>query len=100
MKTYAELRADVIDKATKDESFRALLRSDPKAAVKEATGLDLPDSVAILVHEESAVTAHLVLPPSGRLDEQNLERIAAGDRGDLSSSNYQGSDHGHSHPHS
>lgn len=25
MKTYAELRADVIDKATKDESFRALL---------------------------------------------------------------------------
>ena len=53
MKTYSELRADVVDKAGKDEGFRARLLADPKAAVQEATGLTLPDSVAIQVHEES-----------------------------------------------
>ena len=98
MKTYNELRADVIDRANKDEDFRARLFSDPKSAVKEATGLDLPDSVDIEVHEESATTAHLVLPPTGRLDEQNLEQIAAGDNSNMATA-YQGRDYGHSHPH-
>ena len=37
------------------------------------------DSVSIEVHEESANSAHLVLPPSGRLADGDLERIAAGD---------------------
>ena len=79
MRTYAELRADVLDKAAKDEDFRARLLADPKEAVREATGLNLPDSVSIEVHEESSNSAHLVLPPSGRLADGDLERIAAGD---------------------
>ena len=80
MKTYAELRADVLDKAAQDEGFRARLLADPKAAVQEATGLTLPDSVSIEVHEESASTAHLVLSPSGALTDGDLQRIAAGHR--------------------
>ena len=79
MKTYAELRADVLDKAAKDEGFRERLLADPKAAVEEATGLTLPESVTIQVHEESAGVGHLVLPPSGRLTDADLEPIAAGD---------------------
>ena len=80
MKTYVELRADVLDKAARDESFRARLLARPKAAVQEATGLALPDSVSIEVHEESASTAHLVLSPSGALTDGDLQRIAAGHR--------------------
>ena len=79
MKTYAQLRADVLDKAAKDEDFRALLLADPRAAVREATGLALPDSVRIEVHEDDASVAHLVLPPPGALTDADLERIAAGD---------------------
>ena len=45
---------------------------------KDALGIDLPDSVSIEVHEESATAAHLVLPPSPALTEADLEGIAAG----------------------
>lgn len=79
MKTYAQLRADVIDKAQKEEDFRSRLLDDPKAAVEEAIGLPMPDSVSIEVHEESPTVAHLVLPPSGALTNMDLEGIAAGD---------------------
>ena len=79
MKTYAQLRTDVLDKAAKDEGFRARLLADPKAAVQEATGLALPDSVTIEVHEESVGVGHLVLPVSGSLADEDLEQIAAGD---------------------
>lgn len=78
MKTVAELRADVIDKAAREEGFRARLLADPKEAVREATGLAVPESVSLEVHEDGANVAHLVLPASGRLADRDLERIAAG----------------------
>lgn len=78
MKTVAELRADVIDKAAREEGFRARLLADPKEAVREATGLAVPDSVSLEVHEDGPKVAHVVLPPSGRLADGDLERIAAG----------------------
>lgn len=78
MKTHAEMRTELMGKAAADEGFRALLVEDPKAAIKEALNLDLPDAITVLVHEESATTAHLVLPPSSTLAEADLETIAAG----------------------
>ncbi len=77
-KTHDEMRAELIDKAAGDQDFRARLIEQPKAAIKEALGLDLPDSVAVQVHEESALTAHIVLPPSGGLTDEDLEGVAAG----------------------
>ena len=58
-----ELRAAVIDKAVIDEEFRARLMEDPKAAIKDAFGLSLPKGFAITIHEDGAMTTHLVLPP-------------------------------------
>ena len=94
MKTYAELRADVLEMAMKDQDFRARLLADPKAAVQEATGLALPDSVTIHVHEESESVGHLVLPPSSSLADEDLEQIAAGDRKET-----YGGRLPHNHPH-
>ena len=98
MKTYAELRADVLEMAVKDQEFRARLLANPKEAVQEATGLALPDSVTIHVHEESETVGHLVLPPSGRLADEDLEQIAAGHEYAKNSYHRLFLPH-HSHPH-
>ena len=77
-RTQEELRAELIAKAAADDAFRTQLVDDPKAAIKEALGMDLPDSVSVQVHEEAALSAHLVLPPKASLTETDLEVIAAG----------------------
>ena len=77
-KTYEELRAELIGKAAADDGYRARLVEDPRAAIKEALGIELPESLAVHVHEETPATAHLVLPPSAGLTETDLEGIAAG----------------------
>ena len=78
MKTAGELREHLIDKATADEAFRARLISDPKATVKEELGLTIPAEFNVVVHEDLADTAHLVLPPSARLGETDLQQAAGG----------------------
>lgn len=77
-KTHAEMRTELMDKVAADNGFRARLVVDPKAAIKEALNLDLPDAITVRVHEESATEAHLVLPPISKLAEADLETIAAG----------------------
>ncbi len=77
-KTHEEMRAELIGRAARDEGFRAQLIDDPKMAIKDALGIDVPESVSVAVHEESATTAHLVLPPSPQLGEAELAAVAAG----------------------
>ena len=77
-RTIGELREHLIDKATADEAFRARLISDPKATVKEELGLTIPAEFNVVVHEDLADTAHLVLPPSARLGEADLQQAAGG----------------------
>ena len=75
MLTPDEMRAKIVDKAAEDADFRALLLSDPKGAVKQELGLDIPSEFKVRVHEDSAGTAHLVLPPSSALDEADLQAL-------------------------
>ena len=77
-KTIEELRTELAAKAAEDDGFRARLVEDPKAAIKEALDLELPDTVTVHVHEETAMDAHLVLSPTGSLTEAELEAVAAG----------------------
>ena len=76
--THEEMRAELIERAVTDEEFRQRLMTDPKAAVKEALGLDLPDAISVQVHEDTASTSHLVLPPAANLDEADLNAAAGG----------------------
>ena len=78
METPDEMRAKVADKAATDADFRARLLSDPKAALAQELSITIPDSLTVEVHEESAGTAHLVLPPDSNLGEGDLRAVAGG----------------------
>ena len=80
MTTATEMRERILNKAGEDNVFRALLIADPKAAIASEVSRAIPDGFDVVVHEDSATTAHLVLPPSSALTEAELETVAgAGD---------------------
>ena len=79
MKTQSQIQEQILAKAEEDEQFRARLLDDPKAAIKDATGLSVPDGINIRVLEDNATDYHLVLPPAGRnLSDQEIGGLAGG----------------------
>lgn len=77
MDTASELSARLSDRASVDADFRSRLLSDPKAAVHEELGIEVPDEVAIKVHENDLETVHVALPATDLAEEQ-LEAVSAG----------------------
>ena len=82
MKSGAEMRDHIVGKAADDAAFRTRLVADPKAALTEELGVELPDSFAISVHEDSSTHVNLVLPPTEKLDPAALEEVRGGHQGD------------------
>ena len=78
MTTATELKTRILTRAGEDADFRALLISDPKAAISAEIGTAIPDGFDVVVHEDGATTAHLVLPPSPELTEVELQTAAGG----------------------
>ena len=78
METRKEMEARIIAKASRDDDFRARLRSDPKGAIGQELGVTIPEALSIDVHEENATSAHLVLPMSEKLTERDLQTVAGG----------------------
>ena len=78
MTTATEMRARILGKAADDSDFRARLIADPKAAISAETGADIPSGFDVVIHEDSATTAHLVLSPSPQLTEGELEMATGG----------------------
>lgn len=76
--TVSALRQHLIDKATVDDEFRSQLVADPKAAIAAETGMTVPSEFHIEVHEDTATTSHLILPPSAQLGEADLVQVAGG----------------------
>ena len=71
------------ERAEEDQAFRAELLKDPKSAMFEAFGIQLPDSLEVEVHEmhettsdDGAAVGHIVLPPSSRLSDEDMRGIA------------------------
>lgn len=73
-----EMRQHMTDKAMEDADFRQQLISDPKAAIAEEFGVEVPENFNIVVHQSDANTLHLTLPAGPELNEEQLEMIAAG----------------------
>ena len=78
MTTATELKTRILSKAEEDSDFRAHLIADPRAAISAETGQTIPKGFDVVVHEDSTTTAHLVLPPSPKLTEAELEKVAGG----------------------
>ena len=78
MTTATEIKDRILTKAEEDGEFRARLIADPKAAIASEVSTTIPDGFDVVVHEDSATTAHLVLPPSPQLTEAELEMVAGG----------------------
>jgi len=77
-KTHWELRQELVEKCAAEDGFRDQLVEDPRGAIKNALGIELPDTFSVEVHEESATAAHIVLPPMATLDVDDLEVVAGG----------------------
>ncbi|MCY4051193.1 MAG: NHLP leader peptide family RiPP precursor [Gammaproteobacteria bacterium] len=73
-----EARVRLIEKAGTDSDFRKSLLENPTKVVEDEFGVNLPEGFSIKVHEQSASEAHLVLPPSSRLENEDLRSIAGG----------------------
>ena len=76
--TQAEMQSNLIARAQADPEFRSQLVADPKAAIGDVFGSEVPEAIDIEVHEDSATSFHLVLPPSGKLSEDELDAAFAG----------------------
>ena len=78
MQTAQEMEKAVLAKASEDADFRARLLSNPTEAIEQAVGVTVPEGFTIKVHEEDSRTAHLVLPPTGKLSSAELSAVAGG----------------------
>ena len=79
MTTATEMKDRILSKAEEDGEFRAYLIADPKGAISSEIGATIPEGFDVVIHEDGATTAHLVLPPSPELTEAELETIAGGE---------------------
>ena len=77
--TLSEMRDEVITRSAEDQDFRAKLIADPNSVLLEEFGVVVPEGFNIHVHEDSATTAHFILPRSARLTEEELALVAAGE---------------------
>ena len=80
MGQVTELQARIVARLKEDSNFRDRLRNDPKGVIERELGVTMPASLSIKVHEESATTAHLILPRAEALNESELQAVAGGDR--------------------
>ena len=76
--TMSEMKAHIIKRATEDGEFRAKLLANPKPVIAAELGVPIPERFTIQVHEDDATSAHVVLPLSDHLTDEELAEVAAG----------------------
>ena len=82
MKTASEMQTHLRDRVLDDDGFRSRLLADPKAAIRDELGVDIPEAFDIQVHEEGPATAHLVIPRAqSSLSEEELKMASGGHHG-------------------
>lgn len=76
--TVGEMKARITVKAAEDGDYRAKLIADPKSVISAEFDVQIPAGFDIVVHEDDSTTAHLVLPISDSLTEEELAKVAGG----------------------
>ena len=65
METLESMLEKLIARTEVDTDFRRRLVADPVSALKAAFNIEVSEDFSVLVHEDDARTAHLVLPAGG-----------------------------------
>jgi len=81
LKDWQALNQQVIARALKDPDYRQTLLADPRAALGQAFGQELPAHVQVKVIEQEPDTIYLLLPrgaESLELNEEELDSVAGG----------------------
>ena len=76
-RAISEMKARLVAKADESEDFRKRLIADPKSVISAEFGVSIPEEFNVQVHEDSATTAHMVLPMTDHLSEEELAEVAA-----------------------
>ena len=79
MDTRDSILEKLVAKTEEDSDFRSRLLADPRSVLKDTLDIEVPDDFNVVVHEEDARTAHLVLPASAELTDTQLEKAAGGE---------------------
>ena len=76
--TRTEVEAMLAERIAADPAFRDALLADPRGVVSGVVGFDIPDTVQVVLHEESLTQIHLTIPSSDNLADTDLELVAGG----------------------
>ncbi|WP_341530335.1 NHLP leader peptide family RiPP precursor [Nostoc sp. UHCC 0302] len=75
-----DVQSQIIARALRDSSFRQSLLNEPKAAISQELGIDIPDSINIQVLQANDTNLYLVLPSANEEEEEaelSLEQLAS-----------------------
>ena len=76
--TRTGVEAMLAERIAADPAFRDALRADPRGVISGIIGFDIPDTVQLVLHEESLTQIHLTIPSSDTLADADLELVAGG----------------------
>jgi hypothetical protein len=76
--TRPEVEAIIAERLAADPAFRDTLLADPRTVLSEVIGFDIPETVQVVLHEESLTQIHLTIPSSESLSDDDLELVAGG----------------------
>jgi hypothetical protein len=76
------LNRQIVARAQQDPAYRQMLLDNPRAALEQAFGHELPANLRVRVVEQEPDTIYLLLPPAGQaseeLSEADLDAVAGG----------------------
>ena len=78
MKKLVDSAELLVSKAGEDGDFRERLLANPKETIEQEFGVILAEDHEIHVHEETYNATHLVLPPPGKLSEEERQAAKTG----------------------
>ena len=78
MKKPLDPTESLVSRAAEDDDFRERLVAKPKETIEREFGVTLPEGHEIRVHEETAATTHLVIPPRGKFSKEEQEAARTG----------------------
>ena len=77
-----EVESLIVQRAWKDEAFRAEFLADAKGTIEKYSGEKLPPELKVVALTEDDKTIHFVIPPkptnADELSDEDLEKVAGG----------------------